>query len=116
MMSDARLPVALIIVGSAWLLWYLEWIPDVNWLVAAGLVVGGVAILVLDGITKKSVVAGPIVIATGIAVAVHQGWGLSWRGLMPALLIFLGVLMLIARRPEIPLRRARPDSTPTEVQ
>ena len=110
-MTDARLPVALIVVGSAWLLWYLEWIPDVNWLVAAGLVVGGVAILILDGITKKSVVAGPIVIAAGIAVGLHHGWGLSWRGLMPALLILLGILMLIARRPGIPRQRARSSST-----
>jgi hypothetical protein len=104
-MTDARLPVALIVLGAAWLLWYLQWIPDVNWLVAAALMVGGVAILVLDGITKKSVVAGPFLFALGIAVVLHQGWYFSWRGLLPVLLMLLGVLMLIARRSDIPMRR-----------
>jgi len=106
-MRDAGLPVTLIIVGSAWLLWYFRLFPDIDWIIAAGLVAGGMAILFLDGITKKSIVAGPFLIASGIAWALHDRWRVTWIVLMPALLIVLGVLMLIARRPNIPERRLR---------
>jgi hypothetical protein len=106
-MRDAALPVTLIIVGSAWLLWYFRLFPDIDWIIAAGLVVGGMAILFLDGITKKSIVAGPFLVASGISWALHDRWRVTWVVLMPALLILLGVLMLIARRPNIPDRRVR---------
>jgi uncharacterized membrane protein YhhN len=104
-MRDAGLPITLIIVGSAWLLWYFRLFPDIDWIIAAGLVAGGVAILFLDGITKKSVVAGPFLIASGISWALHDRGRVSWTALVPALLIVLGVLMLFARRPNIPERR-----------
>jgi hypothetical protein len=106
-MRDAALPVTLIVIGAAWLLWYFELFPDVDWIVAAGLFAGGVAILFLDGITKGSLVSGPFLIASGVAWALNNEWSVSWFILLPCLLIFLGLLMLIARRPEIPPRRAR---------
>ena len=68
---------------------------------------GGSAVLYLDGMTKNSIVAGPILIASGIAWALHDRWHVTWFVLMPMLLVLLGVLMLIARRPNIPERRAR---------
>jgi hypothetical protein len=68
---------------------------------------GGVAVLFLDGITKNSVVSGPFLIASGIAWLLHDQWRVSWFVLIPSLLVLLGVLMLIARKPEIPERRPR---------
>lgn len=106
-MRDAGLPITLIIVGSAWLLWHFQLFPDIDWIIAAGLVTGGAAILFLDGITKKSIVAGPFLIASGIAWALHERWRVTWTVLVPTLLILLGVLMLVARRPDIPERRSR---------
>ena len=67
-MRDATLPVVLIAGGLAMLGWHYGWIPNWNTLVAIALVVAGIAILVLDGITKKSLVAGPVLIALGIAI------------------------------------------------
>jgi hypothetical protein len=81
--------------------------PDIDWIIAAGLILGGIGILFLDGITKNSIVAGPILIATGIAWALHDRWRVTWFVLLPTLLVLLGVLMLIARRADIPERRAR---------
>lgn len=52
-MRDAGLPITLIVVGSAWLLWYYRLFPDIDWIIAAGLVLGGIAILFLDGITQE---------------------------------------------------------------
>ena len=109
-MRDAGLPVTLIIVGSACLLWYYRLFPDIDWIIAAGLVVGGGAVLYLDGITKKSIVTGPFLIATGIAWALHDRWRVTWIVLIPTLLIVLGVLMLIARRANIPEGRVRGDN------
>ena len=104
-MRNAGLPITLIVVGSAWLLWYFRLFPDIDWIIAVGLVLGGVAILYLDGMTKNSIVSGPILIATGIAWALHDRWHVTWFMLMPMLLVLLGVLMLIARRSNIPERR-----------
>ena len=106
-MRNAGLPITLIVVGSAWLLWYFRLFPDIDWIIAAKLVLSGIAILFLDGITKNSIVAGPILIASGIAWALHDRWRVTWLVLFPTLLVLLGVLMLIARRPEIPERRVR---------
>jgi hypothetical protein len=69
------------------------------------LIAGGVAVLLLDGITRKSVVSGPFLIASGVAWALHDRWRIPWTVLIPTLLILLGVLMLIARRHDIPERR-----------
>ncbi|HEV8721573.1 MAG TPA: hypothetical protein VGW77_13145 [Candidatus Binatia bacterium] len=93
-MRDAGLPITLIVVGSAWLLWYFRLFPDIDWIIAVGLVVGGIAVLYLDGMTKNSIVAGPILIATGIAWALYDRWHVTWFVLMPMLLVLLGVLSL----------------------
>jgi len=106
-MRDAGLPITLIVVGSAWLLWYFRLFPDIDWIIAVGLVLGGIAIWYLDGMTKNSIVAGPILIATGITWALHDRWHVTWFVLLPTLLVLLGVLMLIARRANIPERRVR---------
>jgi hypothetical protein len=106
-MRDAALPVMLIVIGAAWLAWHFGWFPDVDWIVAAGLVLGGVAVMIFDGITKSSVVIGPFLIGCGIAWAVHDRTRASWSVLVPMLLILLGVLMLVARHPAIPVSRAR---------
>jgi hypothetical protein len=65
--------------------------------------------LYLDGITKKSIVNGPFLIASGIAWALHDRWHVTWFVLIPTLLIWLGVLMLVARGAHIPERRVPGD-------
>jgi hypothetical protein len=104
-MRDAGLPVTLIVVGLMWLVWYFGWFPDVDWIIAFGLVAGGIAVLAFDGITKSSVVIGPFMIASGIAWLLHDRYRFPWAVLIPSMLICLGVLMLVARSPRIPVRR-----------
>lgn len=104
-MKDAALPVILIVLGAAWLLNSLDWLPEVHWLWILGLGGAGVAILALDGITKSSVVAGPLLIlAAGLSFA-RQHYGLGWSLIFPVMLIAAGALMLIARAPGIPPSR-----------
>jgi hypothetical protein len=106
-MRDAGLPITLIVLGLLGIAWFFRMFPDFDWIVAIALVAGGVAVMAIDGITKSSVVIGPFLIAAGVAWWAHEFRSVSWRVLVPALLVALGALMLIARRPNIPDRRAR---------
>ena len=106
-MRDATLPVVLIAGGLAMLGWNYGWIPDWNTLVAIALVGAGVAIMLLDGLTKQSLVAGPVLIAMGM------GWygyfDLGWRSklIIPLLMIFAGLMMLAARFAPLPATKAK---------
>jgi hypothetical protein len=102
---DAALPIVLIAFGTIWLLWALDWIPDVRAIAGWVLIGGGVAMLMIDGITKKSVVGGPFLIALGLLWFAHLEWRTPYRVLGPVAVIVLGVLMLVARLPMIPERR-----------
>lgn len=108
-MRNAATPVTLIIIGILGLIWYFGWLPDFDSITALALVLGGVAILVMDGITKNSVVLGPTLIAVGIAWWLHDQYRMRWTLLVSALLIVIGLLMLVARHPRIPERRGNPD-------
>jgi len=61
--------------------------------------------MVIDGLNKNSIVIGPILIAMGAAWWLNDRYRLSWSLIIPALLVLLGVLMLIARSPSIPDKR-----------
>ncbi len=106
-MRDAGLPVTLIVVGLVWLAWQFRIFPDIDWIIAAGLVAGGVAVMAFDGITKSSVVIGPFLMATGAAWALHEFQRVDWKYLIPVLLVVLGALMLVARNPGIPERKGQ---------
>jgi hypothetical protein len=110
-MKDASLPVTLIVLGVVWLIWHFGWFPDRDWIIALGFMGAGVAVLVIDRVTKSSVVIGPFLIAIGIAWAVRYAYRASWSLLIPLLLILLGVLMLVARNPQIPDKRSPPEGS-----
>ena len=106
-MRDAGLPVTLIVLGLVGLAWYFRVFPDLDWIIALGLAAGGLAVLLFDGITKSSIVIGPFLIAVGVAWWAHEFRNASWRVLIPALLVLLGGLMLVARNPRIPDKRGK---------
>ena len=62
-MRNASLPITLIVVGVIGVVWYLGWFPNVESVTALALVAAGVLILITDGITKSSIVLGPMLIA-----------------------------------------------------
>ena len=113
-MRDATLPVVLIAGGFAMLGWNYGWIPDLNTLVAIALVVAGVAIMLLDGLTRQSLVAGPVLIAMGVAWYgfVELGW--RSRLIIPTLMIFAGLMMLAARFAPLPTSKAKGVLAPRE--
>lgn len=110
-MRDVALPITLIGVGLVWLLWYQGWLPEREWVIAIGFFAAGVLVLALDGVTKSSVVMGPFLMAIGGAWVFHDRYRTGYAVIVPSMLIVLGVLMLIARSPAIPQRRARRDQS-----
>jgi hypothetical protein len=110
-LKDAALPITLIVVGLIWLCWHFGWFRDVDWIISIGFIAGGIGILAMDRITKSSVVVGPLLIAVGLAWAAHDQYRTSWSLLTPLLLVLAGILMLIARNPAIPERRAQRPKT-----
>jgi hypothetical protein len=104
-MRNAALPITLIVVGVIGVVWHFGWFPNVESITALALAAAGVLILVTDRITKSSIVLGPMLIAVGGAIWLHDNYRMRWWLLISLLLILLGVLMLIARDPRIPERR-----------
>jgi hypothetical protein len=104
-MKDASLPITLIVVGLVWLAWHFHFFPDIDWVIGLAFIIGGVAVLAVDGINRNSIVTGPLLIGAGVAWLLHDQYRVSWSVMIPTLLILVGVLMLIARSPRIPERR-----------
>src|SRR5215468_6564794 len=108
MHNNAALPITLIVVGVIGVVWYLGWFPNVESITALALAAAGVLILATDRITKSSIVLGPMLIAVGGAIWLHDTYRLRWWLLISVLLIIVGILMLVARDPRIPEKRLGP--------
>ena len=108
-MRNAALPVTLIVVGVVGLIWYFGWFPDADAVTTVALIGAGVLVLVLDGLTKSSIVLGPTLITMGTMWFLHDQYRLRWSLLIPILLIVIGALMLVARSSSLPDRRGKPD-------
>ena len=106
-MRDIIVPIVLILLGAVWLLNNLNWLPDYYWFWTLGLIAAGITVMALDGITKSSIVAGPMLILLGVFSLLRQGFDIGWNIQLPILLMALGVLLLVARLPAIPERRSK---------
>lgn len=101
-MKNSTFPIVLIAVGSLLLLRSLDLIPSARWIWVVGLMVAGVLVLVTDGITKSSVVVGPLLILAGVLQFFRMQTGLAYNIIIPLMLIALGLLLLLARSSAIP--------------
>jgi hypothetical protein len=108
MRNNAALPITLIVVGAIGVVWHFGWFPNVESITALALAAAGVLILATDRITKSSIVLGPMLIAVGGAIWLHDTYRLRWWLLISVLLIIVGILMLVARDPRIPEKRPAP--------
>lgn len=95
-------PLVLIIVGALWFLRATDILPPSYIILAIALCVAGVLVLILDGINKQSIVAGPLLIYCGIAVYLFYRDLLNLSPLIALGMVVSGVLMLIARSDLVP--------------
>lgn len=94
-------PLALIVVGTGWLLSNIGVAPQINWVWTLSLAGLGVLMLLVSGVDKLSIVFAPLLlVASGLSV-LRQSGRLSLDIEAPILVILMGVLLLIARSPRI---------------
>lgn len=103
----AAFPVLLIVIGSIWLFYSVDWLPDLRCLWILGLTGAGLAVLLLDGITKSSIVSGPLLMLSSLLFYLGEYHALELRIGIPVMLIAAGILQLIARSSAIPETRVR---------
>ncbi|WP_107688995.1 LiaF transmembrane domain-containing protein [Neisseria wadsworthii] len=101
------LPLFLIITGAVWFLKTTDILPATATLISAALAVAGVAVLIMDGINKQSIVAGPILIYIGAAVYLKSQYFLDYAPLIALGMIILGCLLLLSRSNIIPYKHER---------
>ena len=96
-------PWLLIAVGTGWLLTALKVGPGIDWVWTLGLAVVGFLAFAIGGFDKVSVVVGPFFIAASSLSILRQTDQLRLDVEVPILVILSGILLLIARRPTIPV-------------
>ena len=107
MKSSAFLPLVLIVLGVLWFLKSSALLPDTTTLLALMLAASGVVLLVVDGLTKSTLVTAPMLMYAGVAVYLFDEDKLRLSHMLSLGMILLGLLMLIARSERIPERRQR---------
>ncbi len=115
-MKNMSLPIVLITIGAVWLAHVLGWLPDLRSVGAIALVVAGVAVLAIEGITKASVVSGPMLIFSGGAWYAWDHELLTKGVIAPLFLIVLGLCIFAARMPSVPVSRRPRETADTSNQ
>ncbi len=98
------LPLFLIIAGAVWFLKTTGILPATATLVSIALAVGGIVVLVMDGINKQSVVAGPLLVYIGAAVYLKSQYLLGYSPLVALGMMVLGCLLLLSRSSLVPYK------------
>ena len=88
-------------------MWFLKTtgiLPATATLVSIALAVAGIVVLVMDGINKQSVVAGPLLVYIGAAVYLKSQYLLGYSPLMALGMMVLGCLLLLSRSSLVPYK------------
>ena len=98
------LPLFLIIAGAVWFLNTTDILPATATVVSIALAVAGIVVLVMDGINKQSVVAGPLLVYIGAAVYLKSQYLLGYSPLVALGMMVLGCLLLLSRSSLVPYK------------
>lgn len=97
------LPILLITLGTGWLLTTLGVAPGIDWIWTLGLAVFGLATFALAGVDKVTIVVGPFFLIASCLSILRQTDRLLLNVEVPILVIVVGVLLLVAHIPAIPV-------------
>ena len=98
------LAILIITVGTGWLLTVQGFGPGINWVWALGLgVLGILTFIISGGVDKVSVFLGPFFLLSSLLSILRQTGRLATDIEVPVLVILLGVLLLVAQMPFIPV-------------
>ena len=107
MKPSATQAFILIIIGALWLLKSTALLPETTTLLAIMLAATGVVLLLIDGITKSSIVSSPMLMYAGAAIFLFDEGKIRLSHTLSLGMILLGILMLIARSDRIPEKRQK---------
>ncbi len=100
------LGIMIITVGVGWLLTAKGVVPGIDWVWTLGLAVVGVLTFVLSGgLDKLSVLVGPFFLVASVLSVLRQSGRMKIDTEVPLLVILLGVLVIVAQLPMIPVPR-----------
>ncbi|MEM1225298.1 MAG: hypothetical protein AAGJ40_06360 [Planctomycetota bacterium] len=97
------LPVLMIATGIGWLLSAMNVAPGINWVWTLSLAAVGILTFVISGLDKFTVVFGPLLIGASCLSVLRQTGRLHLDIEVPILVIFVGLLLLIARVRAVPI-------------
>jgi hypothetical protein len=101
--SAIFLPILLITFGVGWLLTTLGVAPRIDWVWTLCIAALGFLTLGVGGLDKVTVVVGPILLLASLLSILRQTGRLQFEVEVPILIIVMGVLLLLARLPVIPV-------------
>ncbi|MDF0604899.1 hypothetical protein HZU77_004415 [Neisseriaceae bacterium TC5R-5] len=104
MNRSAALPIILICLGSVWFLKSTSLLPDTSTLLTLLLTAAGIVLLIIDGFNKSTLITSPLLVYAGGAIYLYDHYGLYASHLVSLGMVLAGLLMLIARSPQIPER------------
>lgn len=103
MKSSLIAGVLMITLGLGQLLSAMGVAPEINWVWTMLLAASGVLVFVLGGCNKVTVVLGPIFLCGSILSILRETGKISIDVELPLLVILIGILILIAHHPSIPI-------------
>ncbi|ASK28037.1 hypothetical protein [Neisseria chenwenguii] len=103
--ASLALPLFLIVFGAIWFLKATGILPATATLVSISLMIAGIAVLVMDGVNKQSVVSGPMLVYVGGAIYLYNNYLLGFSPLLALGMMVLGVLLLLSRSSVVPYKK-----------
>lgn len=108
------LPLFLIVIGSLWFLKSTALMPDTSSIIAVAFGVLGLLVMLMDGINKQSIVAGPLMVYIGAAVYLYYEEFFKLSHIFSVGMVWLGLLLLFSRSSIVPDKYARPTLPPQD--
>lgn len=102
--SSLFFPLLLITVGAAWFLKSTDILPATSTLIAAAFATVGVLVLLMDGVNKQSVVAGPLLVYVGAAIYLRNTYWIELSPLIALGMMIFGCLLLLSRSSLVPYK------------
>ncbi len=105
--TSAFFPLLCVVVGGLWFLRAMDLIPGTSTIFAVAFIVIGIAVLVLEGITKSSVVSAPLFMYCGVAVYLTENHYFRLSAAIALGVFVLGLVLLLARMDAIPVKKIK---------
>lgn len=102
MNKHAAIPILIIVIGMGLLFESKKIMPQVDWIWILGLLTVGTLILLINGITRLTIVVGPFLIICSVLSFLRQNAYMESGTEVPILIISVGILSLLSIMCDLP--------------